>query len=220
MSARRIVVADDHPVVLQGVTALLGGAPGFEVVGRCADGDAAAAMVAALAPDVAVLDLRMPGADVLDILRRIAESGLRTRVVILTAFLDLERLSRALAAGVHGMLTKNAAADALLECLAEVAQGRRWIAPDLLDALLGYDGQERRLPGGKSLTLREQEVMRLIVDGLANKEIARALRLTEATVKIHLHSIYRKLGLSNRTELAVFALSRGQGGAAEPRQGA
>jgi len=205
----RIILADDHPIFLGGLTSLIRSDPGYALVATCSDGMAALQALRSLQPDVAVLDVSMPsltGLEVLEIARR---EDLPTRVVFLTASANDEHVARAVALGAWGLLLKNAAANHLLECLAVVVSGQRWLPPEIVDGAVARESARRvqtdRLVS--SLTPRERELVILATEGLSNKVIARRIGVTEATVKIHLHNIYQKLGFSNRTALATLALS-------------
>jgi RNA polymerase sigma factor (sigma-70 family) len=205
----RIILADDHPIFLSGLTSLIRSHPAYALVATCSDGSAALQAVRSLQPDVAVLDVSMPSLTGLEVLETARREGLPTRVVFLTASATDEHIAQAVALGAWGLLLKNAAANHLLECLAEVVSGRRWLPPDIVDGAVARESA-RRVESDRlvsALTPRERELVVLATEGLSNKEIARRIGVTEATVKIHLHNIYQKLGVSNRTSLATLALS-------------
>ena len=210
-SGRRssIVVADDHPVVLHGVTGILKLHPDLEVVAACSDGAAAAQAIRNFAPDLAVLDLGMPGLNGLDVLSGIAANGYATKVVFLTASVTDDQIASAIAGGAKGIVLKDAAPDSLLHCIREVLAGQQWFPADLVAAALEREAghQLERARFIHQLTAREQQVVLLVSDAISNKEIARRLDLTEGTVKVHLHNIYEKLGVSNRTALTVLAIA-------------
>jgi two-component system nitrate/nitrite response regulator NarL len=204
-----IVVADDHPVVLHGIAGILQSNPDLEVVAACSDGAAAVEAIRKLGPRVAVLDIAMPGMSGLDVLSAIAADGHRTKVVFLTAAATDDQILAAIARGASGILLKDAAPNDLVNCVMEVAAGRPWLPPDVIDAALERE-TGRRLMGTRiteSLTVREREVMLLVSEGLSNKHVGRRLKLTEGTVKMHLHNIYQKFGVANRTALTVLAIS-------------
>ena len=203
----RIILADDHPIFLGGLTSLIRSDPAYALVATCSDGSAALQALRDLQPELAVLDIGMPGLTGLEILEILRREALPTRVVFLTASANDEDIAHAVALGVWGLLLKRAAADQLLGSLAAVASGCRWLPPDVVDGAVAREAARRqeseRLAG--ALTPRERELVVLATEGLSNKEIARRIGVTEATVKIHLHNIYQKLGVSNRTALAALA---------------
>jgi DNA-binding NarL/FixJ family response regulator len=204
----KLVIADDHPVVLHGIASLLRSEPDFEVVAACENGVAALKAILKHAPDIALLDLKMPRLSGLEVFARIRAEGLSTKTVFLTATITDRRVLAAITKQAGGLVLKETAADALVGCLRAVAAGRRWIAPEVFEAALNDSEQHfaELSPLLQSLSSRERQVMELVADGLSNKEVAQKLALTEGTVKIHLHSIYHKTGISNRTILAALAL--------------
>ena len=204
-----IVVADDHPVVLHGIAAILQANAEMEVVAVCSDGAAAVKAIRKFTPSVAVLDVAMPGLNGLDVLAAIAADGHGTKVVLLTATATDGQILTAIARGVRGILLKDAALDDLVDCVREVAAGRDWLPSDVIDAALERE-TGRRLMGlrvTESLSIREREVMLLVSEGLSNKGVGRRLNLSEGTVKIHLHNIYQKVGVANRTALTGLAIA-------------
>jgi two-component system nitrate/nitrite response regulator NarL len=207
LSPIRIIVADDHPVVRRGVVSLLALDDRFIVVADCANGREAIAAIRTHRPDIALLDISMPELTGLQVQDLTNAEKLATRIVFLAASPDDRELLAAAVGGAFAIVLKDAASDALLECLHEVAAGRRCLPNALLAAALSRnherDAHENLV--GKILTEREREVMFLVADGLTNKDIARRLRVTEGTIKIHLHNIYRKAAVSNRTALAALA---------------
>ncbi|WP_159712118.1 response regulator [Geminicoccus flavidas] len=202
----RIVVADDHPVVLQGVNWLLEREGDLEVVARCQSGEEALAAVREHRPDLLVLDLNMPGLSGMDVLRGIAEERLALRVVLLTADLRDDDLFEAVRLGVRGVILKDMAPELLVRCIRTVHAGGQWLEQHLtgwtLDRLLARESAKQQAT--KTLTQREIELVRLVAEGLRNKEIAFRLGITEGTVKIHLHRIYDKLQVTSRIELANY----------------
>jgi DNA-binding NarL/FixJ family response regulator len=206
----RLALADDHPLILDGLEALFRG-PGFEVVARCRDGEEALRAVRAHAPDVLVLDVRMPRMGGLEVLRAMREEGLATRVVILTAEAEDEELVEALRLGVRGVVLKEMASEMLVKCVHKVHEGGTWLerasAGRALDRLVQAEGARRE--AASLLTARESEVVRLVAEGLRNKEIAERLGIVEGTVKIHLHRAYEKLGVDSRLALAVYLREKG-----------
>lgn len=208
--AIRVGLADDHPLILDGLEALFRGA-GFEVVARCRDGEEALRAVREHAPDVLVLDVRMPRMNGLEVLRAMREEGLATRVVLLTAEAEDEELVEALRMGVRGVVLKEMASEMLVKCVHKVHEGGTWLervsAGRALDRLV--QGEEARREAASLLTSREAEIARLVAEGLRNKEIAERLGIVEGTVKIHLHRAYEKLGVESRLELAVRLRDKG-----------
>jgi two-component system, NarL family, nitrate/nitrite response regulator NarL len=204
-----LVVADDHPLILDGLRSLFRQEADFHVAAECSNGTQALEAVRRHAPDVLVLDLRMKDMSGLDVLRSIAEEALPTRVVVLTAALDEDQVVEAIRLGGKGIVLKEMAPRLLVQCIRAVHAGGEWldIAPvgRALGQLLSREANERAL----NLTDREREVIRFVSKGLPNKDIASELGISEGTVKIHVHHIYAKLGLSNRVELAVYARDKG-----------
>lgn len=203
-----VALADDHPLVLRGLCQLIATRPQFEIVSTATDGTAAIDDIRRHAPDVAVLDVNMPKLSGLDVLRAAVAERLATRIVFLTASLTDERMLQAVNLGIYGIVLKDSAPESLLDCLDQVVAGGRWLAADLVQSALTRETARRRNSRGpiEALTAREAEVMRLVTSGLSNKQIARQLALSEGTVKIHLHNVYRKLDLGSRTALTAYAL--------------
>jgi DNA-binding NarL/FixJ family response regulator len=207
----RIALADDHVIVLDGLEQLFKLEPEFEVVARSTTADAAVKAVEEYKPDVVVLDLAMPGHDGLWALRRIAELGLPTRTVLLTAHVDEEKLIEAIRLGVSGVVLKEMAPRLLMECVRKVHAGEKWLEKQsvarAMDRMLKRESDLDRL--SSLLTPREMEIVQLAAEGLRNKEISERLSITEGTVKIHLHNIYEKLGVTGRTQLILYATRHG-----------
>ncbi|MFI6645139.1 response regulator [Streptomyces sp. NPDC050504] len=210
----RVVVADDQTVVREGIVMLLGLLPGIEVVGSAKDGEEAVALVAELAPDVVLMDLRMPRCDGVEATRRIRAGYPGTQVVVLTTFADDESLFPALRAGARGYLTKDVGGDEIVRAIDAVLSGEAGLAPAIQRRLLEQvtappprhePGEE--LPDG--LTRREAEVLSLVADGLANTEIARALHISTATVKTHINNLFTKAGVRDRAQAVRYAYQRG-----------
>ena len=212
MSTRaRLVLADDHPIVLHGLEQLFERQPDFEVVRCCGDGASALEAVRELSPDVLVLDLRMPSMSGVDVLRALGANKLKCRTVVLTAALRDRDAVDALQFGARGLVLKESPPELLLECVRRVHEGSQWLDPEALSGAVGRilrrDAAIREAAG--ILTPREVEIVGLVVEGKRNKEIAERLSITEGTVKLHLHHIYDKLGVGGRLELVVFAQERG-----------
>ena len=203
----RLIIADDHPVVLEGIARLLEREPDLELLARCEDGNAVLGALREHPPDILVLDLHMPRLGGMDVLRQAAQEGINLRVVLLTADINEEELLEAVRLGVRGVLLKEMAPDLLARCIRTVHAGGQWLERHLtgwtLERLLSPEGT--RPQATWALTLREIELARLVSQGLRNKEIAFRLGITEGTVKTHLHRIYDKLGMVGRVELANYA---------------
>jgi len=204
-----IVLADDHPLVLNGLERLFEEEPEFRVVARCVNGDEALTAVRRSRPDLLLLDLKMPPTSGLEVLRRLQKESLSTRVVILTATLDADELAEAMKLGVRGVVLKDAAPEVLLRCLRRVHSGGTWLDQPPLTRLLEQHQKRSAAVRAEGLTPREAELVRLIAVGRRNKDVALALGITEGTVKIHLHRIYEKLGVDGRLALAVYARENG-----------
>ena len=204
----RILLADDHDVVRRGLTALLDGADGFAVVGAAADGEEAVALAGEHQPDVVLMDLSMPGVDGIEATRRLVAARPESRVVVLTSFSDRERILDALDAGAIGYLLKDAEPDELLRGIEAAARGESPLAPKAAKAVLTARAEGR--PAAE-LTAREHEVLALLAQGLANKQIARRLGIAEKTVKAHLTSVFQCIGVTDRTQAALWARSHGIG---------
>ena len=204
-----IVVADDHPVVLHGVADVLRSNSDMNVVTVCSDGATALEAIRKWSPDVAVLDISMPGLTGLDVLASIAADSLATKVVLLAATASDDQIARAIAGGVQGFVLKEEALTDLVRCIRAVAEGRKWLPMALVNAALERETKRRSTSQRLTelLTIRERQVALLVADGLSNKEIGRRLELSEGTVKLHLHNIYQKLRVNNRTSLAALAIA-------------
>ena len=207
----RLLIADDHPIVLNGIDALLQGSD-MTVVARCSDGEEVLRAMEAEQPDILILDVQMPKRTGLDILRQLKSSGHPARAVLLTGSISDDQLLEAVRLGADGILLKESAPHRLLECIRVVREGSRWLDPEVtrraLDAAV-RDNARRHGPAETPLTKREIEIVRLLARGLRNKEIARHVGITEGTVKMHLHNIYRKLQVESRTELLAYAHENG-----------
>jgi DNA-binding NarL/FixJ family response regulator len=203
----RVVIVDDHPIVLHGLERLFETAEGFEVVACCSSGPEALAVAASRSYDVMLLDLRMPGQTGLDVLRSLAEQRSPARVVLLTAAVTDEEMVEAMRLGIRGLVMKDSSPETLLECVRRVHAGEQWIDREVmeraLERVLAREGAARE--AGKVLTPREVDIVRMIAQGLRNKVIAERLAISEGTVKIHLHNIYEKLGIDGRLELMLYA---------------
>ena len=203
----RVVLVDDHPIVLQGLQHLFERQADFDVVSCCEDAAAAIEAVRAQHPDVLVLDLRMPGANGLDVLRTIASERIRCRTVLLTAAITEEQVLEAVKLGAAGLVLKESSPDTLVSCVRRVHQGEQWIDQAAVSrarqTLLDREAAARE--ASLTLTPREIEIVRMVAQGLRNKAIAERLSISEGTVKVHLHNIYEKFGVDGRLELVLCA---------------
>ena len=198
----RVLIVDDHPVVRSGLEQLLGGAADITVVGSAADGAEAVALTHERHPDVVLMDLSMPGTGGIEATRRIRAAEPAVHVVVLTSFSDRERILDAVDAGAIGYLLKDADPDELLRGIRAAAQGEAPLAPKAALALIT---ERAGPPEGQSLSPREREVLSLVGKGLPNKLIARRLSISEKTVKAHLTSVFQRIGVSDRTQAALWA---------------
>ncbi len=198
-----VVLADDHAMVRMGLEQLLDGADGIEVVGTAADGEVAVATVLDLRPNVVLMDLQMPVVDGVEATRRIVDSGVESSVVVLTSFSDTERIVAALDAGAIGYLLKDTDPEDLLEGIRAAARGESPLHPRAARQLLTSRTKAPTIT--VDLTKRELEVLGLVRQGLANKQIARRLGITERTVKAHLTSTFQRIGVQDRTQAALWA---------------
>jgi DNA-binding NarL/FixJ family response regulator len=207
----RLVIADDHPFILDSLEGLFRLEEDIEVVSRCTDGNAAVELVERHEPDVLILDMKMPGRDGLGVLRALAEEKSPTRVILLAATISDRELVECIRLGVRGVVLKEMAPSMLVQCVRKVHQGDVWVEKRSIsravDLMLAREAGAREL--AESLTSREIEIVRLVAEGHRNKEIAERLTLTEGTVKVHLHNVYRKLGVGGRLELLNYARDHG-----------
>ena len=205
----RIVVADDHPVVRDGLVAMLRADPAFDIVGEAANGAEAVRLVEATAPDVLLLDLEMPGLDGVAVLRRLRESGSRTRAIVFTVFDTDERIIAAVEAGAVGYLLKGAPRADVFSAVRIVAAGGSLLAPLATSAVLRRVRGEAPPVTGPSLTPRERTVLEHLAHGLGNKQIAAQLGISDRTVKFHVSAVFAKLGAANRTDAVTRAAQAG-----------
>jgi DNA-binding NarL/FixJ family response regulator len=211
----RVVIADDQTLVREGLTLMLGLVDGLEVVGVAEDGEQAVALVLSESPHVALLDLRMPRVDGVEATRRIRAQAPQVEVVVLTTYADDESVVAALRAGARGYLTKDASSEEIERAIRDAAAGRTRLDPEVQERLVEIvtAGPEslapRGTPPGGPLTERETEVVRLMAEGLANRDIASRLFVTEATVKTHVNNVFGKLDVSDRAAAVSWAFRSG-----------
>lgn len=200
---RSVFLMDDHPVVLRGLADLVAMEPDFQVVGSTTEGASAFAMIDRLRPDIAILDINLPDVSGLALLRRLCAADLPVRAVFLTSLITPAQLSEAIANGIWGIVLKEAAPDTLVDCLRAVADGRRWLPAEIVRNADPLWDEDMASSTFDALTPREREIASRACRGLSNKEIARELGAGEGTVKIHLHNIFQKLRITNRTAMAA-----------------
>lgn len=209
----RIVIADDHPIFREGLRKLLEAEPGFAVVGEAADGAEAVKLVRWVKPDVLLLDLSMPRMPGLEALRELAAPAGSVRTILLTAAIEKEQIVEALQLGAAGVVLKESATALLLKSIRSVMAGQYWVGHESVSTLVmalrqtGRTAGEAPRPKKFGLTPRELEIVSAIVSGYTNRDIAQRFSISEQTVKRHLTSIFDKLGVSNRLELALFSVN-------------
>jgi RNA polymerase sigma factor (sigma-70 family) len=204
-----IIVADDHPVVLGGLITLLNEDKTFKLAATCANGEEAINAIRAFRPDLALLDVNMPGLNGLQVLKTLTAENLPTRVCFLAASLTDREIVEATAEGAFGIILKESAPDELITCLHAIAAGQKWLPADLVEKASERQREHHAQIAKVSevLSPREIEIMLKVAEGLSNKEVGRQLNISEGTVKMHLHSIYQKIHVTNRTSLANFAMA-------------
>jgi len=211
MTDIRVVLADDHPVVLRGLQSVFEAEPDFRIVATCQDGQEAIRAVRAHRPDIVVVDLRMPILDGLEVLRQLKAEQSSTKVVFLVAELGDEALLEATRLGVNGVVLKEMAPRLLVQCLRKVHAGEVWIertsVARVFETLLRREAGSREI--ARILTAREIEITRMVAAGRPNKAIAEALHIGEGTVKTHLHHIFEKLHVESRAQLIAYCRDKG-----------
>jgi DNA-binding NarL/FixJ family response regulator len=205
MDKIRILITDDHPVVREGLSGMLAGQSDFEVIGLAADGDTAIKMHGSLAPDVTLMDLRMPGLDGVGAIKAIKAQQPSVRIIVLTTYDSDADILRAMEAGATGYLLKDAPREELFRAIRAAARGDSVLAPAVAARLL----TRMRAPAEENLSAREIEVLQLVAKGASNNEIGKSLHISTATVKTHLIHIYGKLGVDDRTAAVTAALEKG-----------
>jgi DNA-binding NarL/FixJ family response regulator len=204
----RVAIVDDHALVRAGLEELLEADAEIAVIGTAADGAEAVVLVEHEEPDVVLMDLSMPRVDGVEATRRIAASGTRARIVALTSFSERDRVLAAMDAGAVGYLLKDAEPEELRKAIRAAARGESPLSPKAAAALVAARGERGQ---GPELSGREREVLALVAKGMPNKLIARRLEISEKTVKGHLTRIYAQIGVSDRTQAAIWARERGFG---------
>ncbi|MCF6474632.1 response regulator transcription factor [Nonomuraea sp. MG754425] len=200
----RLLIADDHPVVRDGIRGMFTGDPGFDMLGEAGDGAQAVDLARALDPDVVLMDLRMPRMDGVAAIKELARLGVRARVLVLTTYDTDKDVLPAIEAGATGYVLKDTGRDELVRAVRAAARGEAVLSPSVATRLLG----QVRAPADP-LSARELEVLRLIADGATNREAAARLFISEATVKSHVLHIYAKLGVNDRAAAVAVAFRRG-----------
>ncbi|GAA4640289.1 response regulator transcription factor [Actinoallomurus vinaceus] len=201
----RLLIADDHPVVRDGLSGMFARDPGFEVLGEAGDGAEAIRLAQALTPDVILMDLRMPGVDGLTAITELARRGITARVLVLTTYDTDSYVLPAIEAGATGYLLKDAPRDELLRAVRAAAHGQAVLSPSVATRLMS----RVREPETKPLSRRELEILELVAAGTTNRDAAAKLFISEATVKTHLVNIYAKLGVGDRAAAVAEAFNRG-----------
>jgi DNA-binding NarL/FixJ family response regulator len=207
-----VLIVDDHPVVRRGLRVLLEVQDGIEVAGEAGDGAAALHLAAELAPDVILLDLKLPGRDGIAVLGELKAAGSPARVLVLTSATEPASASLAVRSGASGVVYKDVDPDALVRAIRSVHDGHLLFAPEAAGSLVRPGGGWSPAAGLDALTSREREVLAEIAKGRSNREIARALAVSEKTVKAHVSSVLAKLGVQDRTQAALVAVRHEQGG--------
>lgn len=205
----RMLLVDDHAIVREGLRALLDDAEGVSIVGEAANGDAAVALAAALAPDLVLMDMKMPGMPAADAIRAIRARNPAIRILVLTSYVDERQVQDVMSAGALGHVLKDVARAELLRAIATVARGEPWLHPEAQRTLLNRLRAPAAVDPIRLLTERERSVLRLLAQGRSNREIANALHLTEGTVKGYVSSILAKLKVQDRTQAALLAVKHG-----------
>jgi DNA-binding NarL/FixJ family response regulator len=211
----RVLIADDHPILREGLRRLLEDEGGFDVVGQAADGAEAVRLARELQPDVLLLDLAMPRVSGLEALRELAASGGGPRVLMLTVAIEDAQVVEALEMGARGVVMKEAATELLFKAIRTVVAGQYWVGRDTVSDIVRHlreraaASARQRLSPAERLTRREREIVARVAAGESNREVAERLSLAEDTVKHHISNVFDKLGVSNRAELAAYAASHG-----------
>lgn len=207
-----LLIADDHPIFLSGLRSFLE-AHGHTIVAQTNSAADTIMSLRSIKPDVVMVDVHMTGGGGMEVLKHVREAGIEVPVIFLTVGIDGEDISEALRLGVNGMVLKNNEPQSLLECLEAMLRGEDWFEDGIIDVLIAHQQRPepaKTLSGGKiqSLSAREREIAELVAQGARNREIAKQFGITEGTVKVHLHRIFRKLDIGSRGELMLLALGQ------------
>jgi two-component system, NarL family, nitrate/nitrite response regulator NarL len=205
-----VVIADRHPVFLQGLSNLLGAESDFRIVARCSDGAGCIDAIRLFLPDIGILDFSMPDISGLKILTTLNSENLSTRLIFLTTSVEERDLTALAAAGAYGVLLKDQEPETLMQTVRQVAAGQRVLPFSSSEEAVSRVQTAITEKGLALLTERERQIMRLVSEGLSNKEIGRRLNVTDGTIKVHLHHVFQKLDISNRTSLAAIAISQNE----------
>jgi DNA-binding NarL/FixJ family response regulator len=211
----RVVLADDHPIVRDGLRKLLALEDDIEVVGEAADGREVIQLVQQLEPDIVLLDLRMPNLDGLAALQALQQMNKKTKIIVLTASEDKNEFVQAMKLGCSGIVLKQTAPELIVKSIRKVFAGEIWLDSHTTAAVMRQFAAPGEMLGGKGgrerspLSAREREIVSLVAQGYKNKEMAEKMFISEQTVKNHLHNIFDKLGVSDRLELALYAIHKG-----------
>jgi two-component system nitrate/nitrite response regulator NarL len=205
----RVLVADDHPLYREGIVRAIKDRPDLELVGEAADGREALDSIKGLDPDVAVLDIRMPELEGTQVLSALRRDGVQTEVLFLSAFMESELAYKTVAEGAKGYLSKESSRQEICDAIITVARGGTALAPEVQAGLAQEIRVRERADGRPNLTPRETEVLNMIAEGMSAPDIAREIHLSPTTVKTHLHTLYEKLGVSDRAAAVAEAMRRG-----------
>jgi two-component system nitrate/nitrite response regulator NarL len=204
----RVVIANRHPVILQGLSSVLEVQRDFGVVARCGDGASCVDAIRNFLPDIAILGVSMPDISGLEILAIARSENLAARLVFFSAPVEEHELQMLAAGGAHAVISDEVDTEMLVQTLRQVADGHSLVPSPSTDQVVWREQSPTAEKSGTTLTDRERQIMRLVSEGLSNKEIGRRLSLTDGTIKVHLHHIFQKLEVCNRTALAVLAISQ------------
>jgi DNA-binding NarL/FixJ family response regulator len=205
MRCIRVIVADRHPVILQGLGSVIEVQRDFKIVARCVDGASCIEAIRSFQPDIAIVGVSMPDIGGLELLAIATSEGLTARIVFFANCIEAHDYETLIAAGASAVLPQDTNLEALVETLRRLADGRR---PPSTEQVVGQEPSTTAEKSVTALTERERQIMRLVSEGLSNKEIGRRLNLTGGTIKVHLHHVFQKLEVGNRTALAALAISR------------
>ena len=209
METIKVLIAEDHAIVRAGLKALIATEPGLEVIGDVSNGLEAVAQARALRPDVILMDLSMPHMDGINATREIKSEHPGARILVLTSFIEDDKVFAAIKAGALGYLLKESSPDDLLRGIRAVHRGESWLHPAIAAKLIRDLQAPQNAPLKEPLTERELEIIKLVAQGLANKEIANQLEIAERTVRTHVSNILEKLHLANRTQATLYAIKKG-----------